>query len=227
MENNNTTEEIRREEHVVIDDTNEGFESTDNDEVQGISIMMEDDNEVEIKEEDIDFPEYYTTTLIGSTEIICIDEEGKVVIKSLEELSNSEENYKIYSINKDTSNLAILDSEFEIIEEENIESTVYKITFANDMTFTCGAGSMILMCNDVWIPVKILETGDYSLGVKYNRAEESTENGVIIPSVLEVVSVEKIENNTEKTYAILSDNCNTLLVKPLNDKEISFIILQQ
>jgi hypothetical protein len=83
------------------------------------------------------------------------------------------------------------------------------------------------MCNDVWIPVKILETGDYPLGIRYNRAEESTESGLIIPTVPEVVSVEEIENNTEKTYGILSDNCNTLLVKPLNDKEISFVILQQ
>ena len=85
------------------------------------------------------------------------------------------------------------------------------------------------MCNDIWYPVSALEAEDYPLGIKYNLSPDisDSEFGVLVPTVLEIKSIEKIENNTENTYGILSENCNILLSQVLSDKEIVFAIIQQ
>lgn len=208
-------------------------EEKDEEVIEGYSIITEDseeDDDIEVDDEEIEFPEYYTTTLVGSTTILCIDEEsGEVLPRTLDDIATAEELGDIYVYSVDKTRTDIIKSKIDLVIPEEEEFTVYEITFTNGFKFTCGSTTQLLMCNGVWYPVSSLEAEDYPFGLKFNMTPDlSNDNpGVLVPTVLEIQSIEKIEDNTENVYGILSENCNILIPKVLSDKEIIFTIVQQ
>lgn len=227
-ERKDSIEETKEEELEVNTE-----ENNDEEVIEGISFNvdeLDEDDDIEVDDEEIDFPEYYTTTLVGSTTILCIDEKsGEVVPRTLDEIATAEDIGDIYTYSVDKTRTNIIKSIIDLVIPEENESSVYKITFTNGFEFTCGGSTQILMCNGIWYPVHSLEAEDYPLGIKFNMSTEITDDnsGVIVPTTLVIQSIEKIEDNTENTYGVLSENCNILLPKVLSDKEIIFTIVQQ
>lgn len=229
----------------IIEDDDDIVDCGDEDDEEEVPPEYLENNESneESKTEDVievSFPEYYFSALAADTKIMCLDDNGEPIEKTVEEIYQSLQEkdekdrvIKTYALgNYFSSSPEIKFTDVDFVGPEE-DTELVKITLSNGVEFTCGTQTMVLMCNGTWAPIYDLDVDDVLYNIKFVVTNIDGENGEnqlgssISPTITRIVKKEIIDEFDTKIYGFISTYSNILLAKPLNDKEISFIAVQQ